>query len=324
MGELADAGAAGFTDDGVPVVAPGSCGARSSTAPSPAARSRVHCEEPSLSRGGHMHEGAVVGRARARRLAVGRPRAVMVERDLALAAYEDSRCTCCTSRRASPSPRCARARDAGVAASGEVTPHHLVPHRRGGALARPEPEDEPAARAPSRPRRAPRRAARRHDRGDRDRPRAARAAREGRAVRGGAVRRHRPRDGVRGALHAARRARAPPARDAARADVRRPGARSSGSSARGSPSAQRANLVLLDLDASWHGDRGRLPLALGELVAARQRRCTGAVAADGRRRPGGVRRVTRVPGARGRHGLPRRVGRRATASRSARPSSRPR
>ena len=45
---------------------------------------------------------------------------------------------------------CSGARaSAGVRASGEVTPHHLVPHRRGRALARPEPEDEPAAAAPS-------------------------------------------------------------------------------------------------------------------------------------------------------------------------------
>ena len=41
LGELADAGAAGFTDDGRPVASSGAaCGARSSTAPSTAGRSR--------------------------------------------------------------------------------------------------------------------------------------------------------------------------------------------------------------------------------------------------------------------------------------------
>ena len=48
--------------------------------------------------------------------------------------------------RASRSHALGRARAEGVAATAEVTPHHLVPHRRGGALARSEHEDEPAAR----------------------------------------------------------------------------------------------------------------------------------------------------------------------------------
>ena len=46
--------------------------------------------------------------------------------------------------------------------------------------------------------------------------------------------------------------------------------------------------------------RGRLPLALGELVAARRRRCTGTVRADGRRRARWCSRHDRVPRARGR------------------------
>ena len=58
--------------------------------------------------------------------------------------------------------------------------------------------------------------------------------------------------------------------------------------------------------ATWRVDGGRLPLALGELVAAR-RDAQGQGAADGRRRPGGLRGMTRLPRARGRHGLPRRA-----------------
>ena len=99
-----------------------------------------------------------------------------------------------------------------------------LPHRRGGALARPEREDESAAPCGVGPPRAARGAPRRDDRGDRDRPRSARAPREGGPVRGGAVRRHRARDRLRRALHAARRDRAALARDAARADVGRAGA----------------------------------------------------------------------------------------------------
>src|SRR6266511_1058686 len=59
MGELADEGAAGFTDDGRPVVATSLMWRAlqySSITKRPLA---VHCEDPTLSRGGHMHEGIV-------------------------------------------------------------------------------------------------------------------------------------------------------------------------------------------------------------------------------------------------------------------------
>ena len=72
----------------------------------------------------------------------------------------------------------------------------------------------------------------------------------------------------------------------------------------------RANLVALDLDAEWTVTRRRLSLALGELVAPRADASrTGRE--DGRGRTAGVRSVTRgLSRARGRHGLPRPVGRR--------------
>src|SRR3712207_4885110 len=57
MVELAGAGAAGFTDDGKPVVEPGLLRRAlqySAVAGPPVA---LHCEEPTLSRGGQMHEG---------------------------------------------------------------------------------------------------------------------------------------------------------------------------------------------------------------------------------------------------------------------------
>ena len=55
MGALADAGAVGFTDDGVPVTSPGLM----RRALQYGHRIAVHCEEPTLSRNGQMHEGAV-------------------------------------------------------------------------------------------------------------------------------------------------------------------------------------------------------------------------------------------------------------------------
>ena len=59
MGELADAGAAGFTDDGRPVVSPGLMRRALQYSPVAGRRVAVHCEEPTLTRGGHMHEGVV-------------------------------------------------------------------------------------------------------------------------------------------------------------------------------------------------------------------------------------------------------------------------
>ena len=87
MGELADAGAAGFTDDGVPVAAPGLMRRALQYGAITGRRLALHCEEPTLSRGGQMHEGAVSAELGF----TGYPsvaESLMVERDLALAAYE--------------------------------------------------------------------------------------------------------------------------------------------------------------------------------------------------------------------------------------------
>jgi dihydroorotase len=124
MAELADAGAVGFTDDGRPVVAPGLMRRALQYGSVTGRPLAVHCEEPTLSRGGQMHEGAVAAELGF----AGYPsvaESVMVERDLALAAYERrplhllhvSACESVDALRA--------AQAAGLAATGEVTPHHL-------------------------------------------------------------------------------------------------------------------------------------------------------------------------------------------------------
>jgi dihydroorotase len=124
MGELADAGAVAFSDDGVPV---GSAGLMrralqyASTTGRPLA---LHCEEQSLSRGGHVHEGGVAAELGF----TGYPsvaESVMVERDLSLAAFEDEPVHLLHLSAAESVVALRRARDAGVHASGEVTPHHL-------------------------------------------------------------------------------------------------------------------------------------------------------------------------------------------------------
>jgi dihydroorotase len=124
MVELAEQGAAGFTDDGRPVVAPGLMRRALQYHGITGRRLALHCEEPTLSRGGQMHEGAVSAELGF----TGYPsvaESVMVERDLSLAAYEGAplHLLHLSARESVEALRAARAR--GVAATAEVTPHHL-------------------------------------------------------------------------------------------------------------------------------------------------------------------------------------------------------
>jgi dihydroorotase len=124
MGELADAGAAGFTDDGLPVVSPGLMRRALQYSPVAGRRVAVHCEEPTLTRGGHMHEGAVSAELGF----TGYPsvgESVMVERDLSLAGFEDRPLHLMHLSARESVEALSRAQVAGVAATGEVTPHHL-------------------------------------------------------------------------------------------------------------------------------------------------------------------------------------------------------
>jgi dihydroorotase len=124
MAELADAGAVAFTDDGRPVASAGLMRralAYSAVADRPLA---LHCEEPSLSRDGQMHEGAVSAELGLS----GWPsvaESLMVERDLALAAYEQRpiHLQHLSARASVDAVR--RARALGVRVSAEATPHHL-------------------------------------------------------------------------------------------------------------------------------------------------------------------------------------------------------
>jgi dihydroorotase len=125
MAELAAAGAAGFSDDGRPVVSAGLM-RRALQYASVAGRLLVlHCEEPTLSRGAHVHEGSVAAELGF----AGYPsvaESIMVERDLALAAYEEQPLHLMHLSAAESVSALRRAREAGVRATGEVTPHHLV------------------------------------------------------------------------------------------------------------------------------------------------------------------------------------------------------
>jgi dihydroorotase len=124
MGELADVGAAGFTDDGRPVTAPGLMRRALQYGAVTGKPLAVHCEEPTLSRDGQMHEGAVsaeLGFAGYPSVA----ESLMVERDLSLAAYEERpiHVLHVSARESVDAVREAQAK--GVEATAEVTPHHL-------------------------------------------------------------------------------------------------------------------------------------------------------------------------------------------------------
>jgi dihydroorotase len=124
MAELAESGAAAFTDDGSPVVSAGMMRRAlqySSLAGRPLA---LHCEEPELSRGGHAHEGEV-----AAELGLGpypsAAESLMVERDLALAEAEGRPLHLMHLSARESVAALRRAQANGVRATGEVTPHHL-------------------------------------------------------------------------------------------------------------------------------------------------------------------------------------------------------
>ncbi len=124
MVELAVAGAVAFTDDGRPVVSAGLM-RRALQYSALADRPLVlHCEEPALSRGGHAHEGEVSAE-----LGLGpypsTAESLMVERDLALAAAEERPLHLMHLSAWESVDALRRAREVGVAATAETTPHHL-------------------------------------------------------------------------------------------------------------------------------------------------------------------------------------------------------
>ena len=125
MVALATTGAAAFTDDGRPVESAGLM--RRALQYSALARRplALHCEEPTLSRGGHAHEGNVSAE-----LGLGgcpsTAESVMVERDLALAAAEERPIHLMHLSARESVAALDAALAAGSTVSGEVTPHHLV------------------------------------------------------------------------------------------------------------------------------------------------------------------------------------------------------
>jgi dihydroorotase len=125
MVELAEAGAAGFTDDGQPVESPGLLRRALQYGAAAGPTIALHCEERTLTRGGQMHEGetsAELGFGGYPSIA----ESLMVGRDLALARYEERPVHLLHLSARESVEELARARAEGIAASGEATPHHLT------------------------------------------------------------------------------------------------------------------------------------------------------------------------------------------------------
>ena len=125
MAELAATGAVAFTDDGRPVESAGLMRRALQYSALTRRPLALHCEEPTLSRGGHAHEGEVSAE-----LGLGgypsTAESVMVERDLALAAAEERPIHLMHLSARESVVALDAALAAGSAVSGEVTPHHLV------------------------------------------------------------------------------------------------------------------------------------------------------------------------------------------------------
>ena len=124
MVELAERGAAGFSDDGRPVESAGLLRRALQYHVVAGRPIALHCEEPALSRSGQMHEGIVSAELGFH----GYPsvaESVMVGRDLALAAHERQSVHLLHLSARESIEALHHAQAAGVAATGEVTPHHL-------------------------------------------------------------------------------------------------------------------------------------------------------------------------------------------------------
>ena len=125
LGELAEAGCIGFSDDGSCVVDPALM--RHALAYSAGLGLPIidHCEDPALVAGGVMHEGWVSARLGLR----GQPAAaeeVMVARDIQLAELTGGRVHIAHLSTAGSVELVRAARARGVAVTAEVTPHHLA------------------------------------------------------------------------------------------------------------------------------------------------------------------------------------------------------
>jgi dihydroorotase len=125
LGELADHGACGYSDDGRPVLAASLLRRALQYASTTGRVLSLHCEDTSLSRAADMHEGAVCARLGL----IGYPsiaESTMIARDLAIARYESRPLHICHLHVEESVEQVRLARGWGVDVSAEASPHHLL------------------------------------------------------------------------------------------------------------------------------------------------------------------------------------------------------
>ena len=125
MAELAEAGCIGFSDDGHPVADSNIMRQALSYASGLGLPIINHCETPDLFRGGHMNEGWVSNRLGVQ----GAPNSAeetMVARDISLADLTGGHVHIAHISTSGTLDLVRRAKDAGIRATCEVTPHHLT------------------------------------------------------------------------------------------------------------------------------------------------------------------------------------------------------
>jgi dihydroorotase len=125
LGELADYGACGYSDDGRPVLSASLLRRALQYAATTGRVLSLHCEDTSLSRAADMHEGAVCARLGL----VGYPpiaESTMIARDLRIAQYESRPLHICHLHVSQSVEEVRRAREWGVDVSCEASPHHLL------------------------------------------------------------------------------------------------------------------------------------------------------------------------------------------------------
>ncbi len=125
LAELAQAGTIAFSDDGAPVADAHLMRRALEYAGMLGAPIVDHCEEPSLAKGGVMHEGWVSTRLGLRGVPAAAEEA-MVARNVALAAETGSRVHIAHVSTAGSVEIIRRAKATGIPVTAEVTPHHLA------------------------------------------------------------------------------------------------------------------------------------------------------------------------------------------------------
>lgn len=125
MAELADVGAAGFTDDGLPVRSAGVMRQALQYQRLAGRTLALHEEDPELSRGGAMHEGEVSAQLGVEGIP-SLSESTMVARDCALALYEQGRIHVQHVSALETVEAIETAKAAGAQVTCEATPHHLL------------------------------------------------------------------------------------------------------------------------------------------------------------------------------------------------------